>query len=108
MTFGSIAAVGRVASMLYGPTVPVAWLSALSIAEAGSGLPLWDSSIVSGFVQDWIPDRRSEQLNVTVTGALYQPAEFAARSGEPLIVGLVLSMLIPFRPPLPELPAASV
>src|SRR3954453_18015088 len=94
--------------MLNGPAFAVAWLSALSFAVPGTGLPLWVSSIVAGFEHDCTPESASLQANVTVTGALYQPLALAARSGEPVMVGLGRSIFIPLMLPLPELPATSV
>ena len=40
-----------------------------------------------------MPDRPSSAVKETVTSSSYQPAPLGARSGAPVIVGAVLSML---------------
>src|SRR5262245_14254299 len=49
---------------------------------------------VAGAGQVAIPERRSAQLKVTVTAALFQPKVFGAGAGLAEIVGLVLSRLM--------------
>src|SRR5919112_1817936 len=44
--------------------------------------------------QETTPDSVSPQLKLTVTFVLFQPAPLGAGDAEPLIVGLVLSILI--------------
>ena len=53
------------------------------------------------------PETVSLHVKDTVTSALFQPLELAPREREALIVGAVLSMLIPVTEVDAELPAAS-
>src|ERR1700747_2426476 len=96
--------VGGVVSMLIPLTLVPAELPATSFAvpEALWFVPSPDSVI--GNVQVAIPDCcpagpfagfGSLHVNVTVTGALYQGKGFAGRSGAPVTVGEVLSILKP-------------
>src|SRR5579864_6990833 len=50
----------------------------------------------------------SAQTNETVTGALYQLLALAGRSGAPMMVGGVVSMLIPLTVVPAEFPATSL
>ena len=53
------------------------------------------------------PESASAQTNITVTSRLFQPAALAAGDRGPLIVGFVLSMLMPDTVAVPEFPALS-
>src|SRR5437867_2328921 len=69
--------------------------------------PLPAASVASA-AQLWIPESVSAQLKCTVTSPLYQPAALGEVVAAPLIVGAVLSMLIPETVVLVLLPALSV
>src|SRR5262245_20892179 len=88
-------------------TVYVALLPALSVT-----VPVTDwlapSPKVVGPERLARPERASLPLKDTTTSALYQAWPLAARSGAPLIVGAVLSMLTPLTVALALLPARSV
>src|SRR3954452_1233353 len=94
--FGAVVAapvmVGAVSSMSIPDTVALSLLSAASVA-----LPVTDwlcpSPSSAGDAQATIPDKLSSQVNATVTFALSQPNPLGERSGEPEMVGLVLSTL---------------
>src|SRR2546428_3599852 len=62
---------------------------------------------VASAAQLWIPESVSAQLKRTVTSFLYQPAALGELVAAPLIVGAVLSMLIPETVVLALLPALS-
>src|SRR5690349_18564502 len=55
-----------------------------------------------------IPESASLQVNLTVTSPLYQPAAFGLVVAAALIVGVVVSMLMPLCVLLALLPALSV
>src|SRR5437879_10615414 len=93
--------------MLIPETVVLALLPALSVAVPLDDWPL-PSASVSSAVQLWIPESVSEQLKCTVTSLLFQPAALGVVVAAPLIVGAVLSMLIPETVVLVLLPALSV
>src|SRR2546428_13847290 len=82
-------------------------LAALSVAVPLDGWPLASASVASA-AQLWIPESVSAQLKCTVTSLLYQPAALGEVVAAPLIVGAVLSMLIPETVVLALLPALSV
>src|SRR5947209_6333435 len=94
-------------------------LSILTIATAVAVLPalsvtvpvtLWPapSPSVVGVGQEATPESASLHVKLTVTSVLFQPLAFAAELGEALIVGSVLSMLMPVTAPNAVFPALSV
>src|SRR3954451_6336082 len=101
--------VGAVLSMLIGPTVVDAELSALSTALAVSDwfAPSVETTLVPPPVQLLMPDSVSVQERATVTSLLFQPSPLACGLREAPIVGLVLSTLT-IAAPLPALPRRSV
>src|SRR5438094_6025471 len=99
--------VAAVLSMLIPETVVLALLPALSVAVPLDYLPTRPASVLSA-AQLWIPESVSAQLKCTVTSLLYQPAALGEVVAAPLIVGAVLSMLIPETVVLVLLPALSV
>src|SRR5579862_4786413 len=66
---------------------------ALSTAVAVTCWPAPSLGITSAAGQVATPEAESEQVNVTVTGALFQPLEFGAGEAAAVICGAVLSML---------------
>src|SRR6266545_2548876 len=98
---------GATLSMLTGPTVALAVLSALSVAA-----PTRDWSAPSS-VRVVVPgqllmlDSSSAQVKLTVTAVLFQPLAFAAGLRTPAIVGAFLSSLTVAEPPA-VLPSRSV
>src|SRR5438445_3896276 len=93
--------------MLIPETVVLVLLPALSVAVPLDDWPLPSASVASA-AQLWIPESVSAQLKCTVTSLLYQPAALGEVVAAPLIVGAVLSMLIPETVVLVLLPALSV
>src|SRR3954471_19525904 len=100
---------GGVESILIGDTVAVAVLPARSVtlAVALSAAPSPLTSVGSGQAATATPESESEQVQVTVTPDLFHPAPFDAGDADPVIVGGVLSTLIPGSVALEELPALS-
>src|SRR5262245_637948 len=103
--------VGAVASTFRGPTLTLAELPARSktVAEMNWLDPSPTGTAVGGALTS--PDRLSEPVKLTLgepVAMLYQPVAAGARSGAPLIVGAVLSMLMPETVALLLLPARSV
>src|SRR5581483_3046538 len=99
---------GPVASMFRPVTDPIAELAALSTASPLTDWLAPSLLKVKGLVHDATPDRASPHVHRTVTAALYHPFALGARSGAPLMVGSVRSMLMPETATVAVLPAASV
>src|SRR6266511_427548 len=98
---------GATLSMLTGPTVALAMLSALSVAVPSRDWPAPSSASVVVPVQLLMPDNASAQVKLTVTAVLFHPLAFAAGLRPPAIVGAVLSSLTATEP-LAVLPSRSV
>ncbi len=100
---------GAVLSILMPLTELLAVLSALSTAAPDTDwfAPSVESRTLPPPVQLLMPDSASEQVSVTVTLLLFQPAELAAGAHVPPMVGAVLSSLT-VTEPLPLLPNLSV
>src|SRR3954463_3620056 len=78
--------------MLMADTVVEAWLSAASVADPVADCPAPSPDKVWGLAHVATPESVSVHANVTVTGALCQPAAFAGGVA-PVMCGGVLSML---------------
>src|SRR5437660_173540 len=94
-------------------------LSILTIATAVAVLPalsvtvpvtLWPapSPSVVGAGQEATPESASLQVKLTVTSVLFQPLALGAGLGEALMLGAVLSMLMPLTAAAAVFPALSV
>src|SRR5215216_710330 len=84
---------GAVRSMLMFLTLASAVLPALSAAFPVTDWPAPSLESVAGSVHPASPDSASSHVNVTVTGALFQPLAFAGGVRWPEIVGARLSIL---------------
>ena len=106
LVVGAALRFGAVLSTLMPLTEVLALLPALSVAVPST---VWSapSARCCGPVTVSMPDRPSVPSKETVTSSLYQPAALAARSGAPVMVGAVLSMLT-VAVPVTLLPALSV
>src|SRR5207245_4921728 len=80
---------------------------ALSVAAPLADWPVPSALSVASAAQLWIPESVSAQMKCAVTSLLYQPAALGEGVAAPLIVGAVLSMLIPETVVLALLPALS-
>ena len=86
---------GGVLSMFTPGLVAFVWLPARSLTIAGAVSPWPLPLIVAGDGQvPSMPEKPSAQVQLIVTGVLYQPAAFGALAGAPVSVGRVVSMLI--------------
>ena len=109
--FGGVVAtpdrVGGVPSRLIGPTETLPVSAALSTAERVTVwfAPSWLTTTGAGQVA--IPDGRSVQANVTVTGSVFQPAGPAAGCRVPVITGGIRSTRATV-PALVRLPSRSL
>jgi hypothetical protein len=83
---------GGVRSMLMFLTVASAVLPALSAAFPVTDWPAPSLVSVTGCVQPAMPDSASLQVNMAVTGTLFQPLAFASGVRSPVIVGATLSI----------------
>src|SRR5919202_4562977 len=84
---GAPESVGGTVSTPMPLTVAVEVLPALSTAvpETDWFAPLPDTVVAPG--QLWIPERRSEQVKLTLTGPSFQPAAFGAGQRDAGVVG---------------------
>src|SRR5207249_1423353 len=99
--------VGAVLSMLIPETVVLALLPALSVAVPVDDWPVPSASVASA-EELLVPEEVSAELEGTVVTLLFHPPAAGEVVGVPLIVGAVLSMLIPETVALALLPALSV
>src|SRR5438445_4366496 len=98
---------GGVMSMLIPYTVVVPMFPARSIAVAPTDWLAPSEERVTGGGQHQIPDTASVQVKATVTGPEYQPSALGLVVGDPVIVGGVMSMLIPETVEAAPFPATS-
>ncbi len=99
--------VGAVVSML-NVSFADAVFPALSTAVPLRDCPAPSVAAVCGAVHEAIPDRASEQVNVTVTFVLFHPALFATGDCAAVITGAVRSILTVAVFTASTLPATSV
>ena len=99
--------VGLVVSMLMPLTVKLALLPALSVTVPVAVWLAPPAARVTSAGQVAMPAPASEQVKRIVTAPLYQPLAFAAVVAAPLMVGLVVSILMPLTVALAVLPALS-
>jgi hypothetical protein len=109
LVVGAPVSVGAVLSILIGPTLVDAELSALSTADPGTFVPAAGVSLesVDGPAQLLMPDGVSEHVKLTATSVLFHPDAFGAGLRVPVIVGAVLSSLT-VTEPFPTLPRRSL
>src|SRR2546426_3635490 len=93
--------------MLIPGTLVWAMLPARSVTVPVTLWPAPSPNVVDG-EQVATPESASLQVKLTVTLSLYQLLALGARSGAPLIVGAVWSILMPLTVVLALLPARSV
>ncbi len=98
--------IGRVRSMLTLPTVADEEFPARSRQLPMTDCPAPSPSVLGGEELD-TPERPSEQTKLTVTVTLFQPFALSGEDLDPVIVGEVLSILIPPTVTEAELPALS-
>src|SRR5438067_1789906 len=94
--------------MLMPLTVAEAVLPALSLAVPVTDCAAPSLLRVVGPAQLATAESASAQVKLTVTSLLFQPAAFAAGEAAPVIVGGVLSMLMPLTVAEAVFPAVSV
>src|SRR5712692_6673203 len=98
---------GAVLSMLTDSEV-VALLPTLSVQVPVAACAAPSAEIVTEGLTEATPEPVSVQLNVTVTGALYQPFALGDRSGVALINGAVVSTTVTVNVLVEEFPRASL
>src|SRR5437764_244763 len=94
--------------MLMPLTVAEAVLPALSLAVPVTDCAAPSLLSVVGPAQLATPDSASLHMNESVTSVLFQPAALGAGDAAPVIVGGVLSMLMPLTVAEAALPALSL